>query len=47
MEKHQENVEDAVITLHWLEDTDLCYADNASENSQEKLDLKNTTKGCY
>jgi len=36
MEKHQENVEDAAIILHWLEDTGLCYADNASENSQVK-----------
>jgi hypothetical protein len=34
--KHQENVEDAAIILHWLEDTGLCYADNASENSQVK-----------
>lgn len=40
MERHPENVQDAGITLLWLEDTGSCYADSASENSLQKLDLK-------
>ena len=43
-ERHQGNVGDVGITLHWSEDTGLCYADNASENSHQKLDLKNITR---
>jgi hypothetical protein len=45
MERHQGNVVDVGITLHWSEDTGLCYADNALENSHQKLDLKNIIRG--
>lgn len=43
MERHPENVQDAEITLLWLEDTGSCYADSASENSHRKSVLKSTT----
>jgi len=45
-EKHQENVADATIILHWLEDTGSCYADSVSEKSPLKSDLKNIIKRC-